>query len=41
VKSDKRFMVDAHHRSAKHQGSFHETESEPNILKTCYTRFCR
>jgi len=28
VNSDKRFMVEAHRRSAKHQrGSFHETEN--------------
>jgi len=28
VKSDERFMAEAHRRSAKHQrGSFHETES--------------
>jgi len=27
-------MMEAHHCSAKHQwGSFHETESEPDILK--------
>jgi len=40
--SDKRFMVEALRRSAKHQqGLFHETESSHKIVKTCYTRFCR
>jgi len=34
VKSDKRFMVEAHRRSAKHQrGSFHENESSQKIFK--------
>jgi len=34
VKSDKRFMVEAHRRSAKHQrGSFHETESSQTFVK--------
>jgi len=34
VNSDKRFMVEAHRRSAKHQqGSFHETESRQTFLK--------
>jgi len=36
VKSDTRFMVEAHRRSAKHQrGSFHETESLA-IAETCF-----
>ena len=34
MKSDKRFVVEAHRRSAKHQlGSFHETESRQTFLK--------
>jgi len=34
VKSDRNFMVEANHRSAKHQrGSFHETESSQTFLK--------
>jgi len=33
VKSDKRFIVEARRRSAKHQrGSFHETESSQTFL---------
>ena len=42
VKSDKRFMVEAHRRSAKHQrGSFHETESSQKNVSTCYTAYLR
>jgi len=38
VKADKRFIVEAHRRSAKHQrGSSHETESTQKNFKTCYT----
>jgi len=46
LESDKRFMVKAHRRSAKHQrGSFHETESSPTFYNMLYqilsiTTFC-
>jgi len=34
VKSNKRFVLEAHHRSAKHQrGSFHETGVARKIVK--------
>jgi len=40
VKSDKMFMVQAHHHSAKHQwGSFHETESSQTFLKDAMPDF--
>jgi len=40
VKYDKRFMVESHHRSAKHQrGSYHKTESSQTFLKHAISDF--
>jgi len=40
MKSDTRFVVEAHHRSTKHQGgSFHEIESRQTFLKDAIQDF--